>query len=147
MATEQQILNMMRKMREIHPGKAFRHMSDTTAGIGAVLKLLYTADTPVTAGMISKKLNISTARVAVLLKKMSAKGLVQKEKDPHDARITRVELTNHGRSTIETMWKEIKDQMGKVIDEIGEEKLLEYIAISKKIKQIVSKPKQFSELE
>lgn len=147
MATEQQILSMMRKMREIHPGKIMRPMSDTTAGIGAVLKLLYSSTTPVTAGRISEQLHISTARVAVLLKKMTAKGFITKEKDPQDARVTIVHLTEHGRNTIETLWKEIKEQMGKVIDEVGEEKLLEYIEISKTIKRIVSKPKQFSDLE
>ena len=78
MATDKQILNMLKQMTSAHPAELFKHMDDTRAGIGAVLKLLYTADAPITAGMISERLNVSTARVAVVLKKMDAKGLFTK---------------------------------------------------------------------
>ena len=143
MATDKQILNMLKQMTSAHPAELFKHMDDTRAGIGAVLKLLYTADAPITAGMISEWLNVSTARVAVLLKKMDAKGLITKEKDPVDARVTIVNLTDFGRKTIESMWEDVKSQMGKVIDAIGEERLLEYIEISKEILQIVSPPDNY----
>ncbi len=140
MATDKQISNILRQMMSAHPTEFFKHMDDTRAGIGAVLRLLYTTDTSVTAGMISNKLEISTARVAVLLKKMEAKGLITKEKDPIDARVTIVKLSDFGRQTIENMWQEVRTQMGKVIDEIGEDRLLEYIEISKEIRSIVSPP-------
>ena len=142
MATDKQISNILRQMVSAHPAEFFKHMDDTRAGIGAVLRLLYTVDTPVTAGMISEQLGVSTARVAVLLKKMDAKGLITKEKDPIDARVTIVKLTDFGRETIERMWEEVKSQVGKVIDEIGEDRLLEYIEISKEIGRIVSPPKE-----
>lgn len=142
MATDKQISNILRQMMSAHPTEFFKHMDDTRAGIGAVLRLLYTVDTPVTAGMISEQLGVSTARVAVLLKKMDAKGLITKEKDPIDARVTIVKLTDFGRETIERMWEEVKSQVGKVIDEIGEDRLLEYIEISKEIGRIVSPPKE-----
>ena len=71
---------------------------------------------------------------------MDAKGFITKEKDPVDARVTIVKLTDFGRKTIESMWEEVKSQMGKVIDEIGEDRLLEYIEISKEIRRIVSPP-------
>ncbi|HCS14435.1 MAG TPA: hypothetical protein DIV56_01765 [Lachnospiraceae bacterium] len=140
MATDQQISNLLQQMAAAHPGEFYKHMGDTRAGIGAVLKLLYTADTSITAGMISERLDISTARVAVLLKKMVAKGLITKEKDPIDARVTIVKLTEYGRETIEHMWADVKAQMGKVIDEIGEDRLLEYIEINKEIRRIVTPP-------
>lgn len=140
MATDQQISNLLQQMTAAHAGEFYRHIDDTRVGIGAVLRLLYTADTSITAGMISDRLDISTARVAVLLKKMVAKGLITKEKDPLDARVTIVKLTEFGRETIERMWAEVKVQMGKVIDEIGEDRLLEYIEISKEIWRIVTPP-------
>ena len=140
MATDKQILNMFKQMVSAHPVEFYKHMDVTRAGIGAVLRLLYTTDAPVTAGTISSRLDISTARVAVLLKKMDAKGFITKEKDPVDARVTIVKLTDFGRKTIESMWEEVKSQMGKVIDEIGEDRLLEYIEISKETRRIVSPP-------
>lgn len=140
MATDQQISNLLQQRAAAHPVDFYNHRFDTIAGIGAVLKLLYTADTSITAGMISDRLDISTARVAVLLKKMVAKGLITKEKDPIDARVTIVKLTEYGRETIEHMWADVKAQMGKVIDEIGEDRLLEYIEINKEIRRIVTPP-------
>lgn len=140
MATDEQISNMLKQMMAAHPAKFYKHMDETSAGIGAVLRLLYIADTPMMAGMISDRLGISTARVAVLLRKLEAKGLITREKDLVDARVTIVKLTDIGRKTIQRMWEDVRVQMGKVIDEIGEERLLEYIEISKEIGRIVSPP-------
>lgn len=94
MATQEQIRRIFQKMRESHPKEFFHHMDETQAGIGAVLRLLYIEKKPVTAGKISDTLGISTARVAVLLRKMESRGLIIKEKNPLDARVTIVRLTD-----------------------------------------------------
>lgn len=141
MATQEQIHRIFQKMRESHPREFFYHMDETQAGIGAVLRLLYMEKKPVTAGKISDTLGISTARVAVLLRKMESKGLIIKEKNPLDARVTIVSLTDMGTEMIKEAWKEIQEQMGKIIDTVGEERLLEYIEINNEIRQIVSPPK------
>ena len=141
MATQEQIRRIFQKMSESHPKEFFHHMDETQAGIGAVLRLLYMEEKPVTAGKISDTLGISTARVAVLLRKMESKGLIIKEKNPLDARVTIVSLTDMGTEMIKDAWKEIQEQMGKIIDTVGEERLLEYIEISNEIRQVVSPPK------
>ena len=141
MATQEQIQRIFRKMRESHPREFFHHMDETHAGIGAVLRLLYIEKKPVTAGKISDTLEISTARVAVLLRKMQSKGLIVKEKNPLDARVTIVSLTDTGKKLIEDAWGEVQEQMGKIIDTVGEDRLLEYIEISNEIRQIVTPPK------
>ena len=138
MATQEQIHRIFQKMRESHPREFFHRMDETQAGIGAVLRLLYIEKKPVTAGKISDTLGISTARVAVLLRKMESKGLIIKEKNPLDARVTIVSLTDMGTEMIKEAWKEIQEQMGKIIDTVGEERLLEYIEINNEIRQIVS---------
>lgn len=141
MATQEQIRRIFQKMRESHPKEFFHHMDETQAGIGAVLRLLYVENKPVTAGKISDTLGISTARVAVLLRKMEAKGLIIKEKNPLDARVTIVRLTDMGTEMIKDAWEEIQKQMGEIIDTVGEERLLEYIEINNEIRKIVSPPK------
>lgn len=138
MATQEQIRRIFQKMRESHPKEFFHHMDETQAGIGAVLRLLYVENKPVTAGKISDTLGISTARVAVLLRKMEAKGLIIKEKNPLDARVTIVRLTDMGTEMIKDAWEEIQKQMGEIIDTVGEERLLEYIEINNEIRKIVS---------
>ena len=75
MATPEQIASILSQLVALHPADCFKPIDTANAGLGAVLRLLYLADQPVTAGTISEKLHVSTARVAVLLKKLVAKGL------------------------------------------------------------------------
>ncbi len=137
MASDGQIKWMFHKMAESHPIEVFKYMDEVKAGIGAVLRLLYEADEPLSAGTISSKLGISTARVAVLLKKMTQKGMIIKQQSPNDARVTMVELTAAGRANIERMKNELFAQMGLIIDKVGEERLKEYFEIGEEIRNII----------
>ena len=137
MASDEQIKWMLHKMAESHPIEAFKYMDEVKAGIGAVLRLLYEADKSLSAGTISSKLGISTARVAVLLKKMTQKGMITKQQSPNDARVTMVELTSAGRANIERMKNELFAQMGLIIDKVGEERLKEYFEIGEEIRNII----------
>ena len=94
MATPEQIASILSQLVALHPADCFKPIDAANAGLGAVLRLLYLADQPVTAGP-SAKLHVSTARVAVLLA-LVAKGLVTKGRDPVDARVTVVALTPWG---------------------------------------------------
>lgn len=141
MATRMQIERMLEKLEHAHPDDFFKHVDETQAGIGAVLRLLYISNDTVTAGKISDELMVSTARVAVLLKKMVSKGLITKEHSPIDARITLVKLTEYGAKTIEEMRDGVYQQMGIVIDTVGEERLLEFITIAEEIKNAITPPK------
>ena len=141
MATRMQIERMLEKLKHAHPDDFFKHVDETQAGIGAVLRLLYISNDTVTAGKISDELMVSTARVAVLLKKMASKGLITKEHSPIDARITLVKLTEYGAKTNEEMRDGMYQQMGIVIDTVGEERLLEFITIAEEIKNAITPPK------
>lgn len=141
MATKAEIEMMLEKVERVHPVHVFKRVDETQAGIGAVLRLLEKSSEIVTAGKISEELNISTARVAVLLKKMEAKGLIKKERSADDARITVVKLTSLGTRTVTKMRDDIYQQMGRVIDEVGKERLLEFIEIAGEIKNVMTPPK------
>ena len=129
---------VLEKMEKAHPVDFFKRVNETQAGIGAVLRVLYkSTDGTVTAGKISDMLNVSTARVAVLLKKMAANGLITKEQDLMDGRVTVVKLTELGEKTVAQMRNEMFVQMGHVIDVVGMERILDFIAISNEIKAAV----------
>lgn len=49
---------------------------------------------------IAEKLQISTAAVAVMLKKLQADGYIKKSEDKADSRIKIVEITEKGRETV-----------------------------------------------
>ena len=131
---------MLAELERIHPVAFFRRMDETQAGIGAVLRLLHTSEEEITAGKISEVLNISTARVAVLIRKMAAKGLITKARSSVDARVTMVGLTELGVRTVEGMRREMYQQMGLVIDAVGEERLREFLKIAAEIRAAVNPP-------
>lgn len=148
MATDEQIKKVFQEMVTLHPEKFLKHMNETQAGLGAVMRLLYMEKEPITAGAISEQLGISTARVAVLLKKLEAKGTITRLRDPSDARKTLVQLTDDGTAWIQKTWKEIRAQMGKVIDTVGEERLLDFFEVAREIQKVMQKcPEDFDEIE
>lgn len=141
MATEAQVEMILKRVECAFPIDFFKRIDEGQAGIGAVLRLLYESGESVTAGRISDELGVSTARVAVLIKKMVSKGLVTKERGVIDARITIVKLTEFGTKTYEEIRNDMYRQVGIVIDTIGEARLMEFFAIGEEIRNAVSPPK------
>lgn len=140
MATDREVELVLRYANAFDPMQMARHFHGVQAGVGAVLRYLNEVQGTATAGKISSFLNVSTARVAALLKKMEAKGLITREPDIIDARVTVVRLTNTGRTTIEGKKEELYREVRMVIDQIGMERLRECFATLNEIKKIVKGP-------
>ena len=140
MANRETVEMILKKMEGSNPVDFFKSVNELQMGIGAVLQILQKAQGVVTAGQISEEMGVSTARVAVLLKKMAAKGLITKEKGVMDGRVTIVRLTESGENIASKMRHEMWVQVEKIIDSIGEEKVLEFIEISNEIRNIVKVP-------
>lgn len=140
MATREQIEMVLDKMEKANPVEFFKKVDETQAGVAAVLRLLYESSGVVTAGKISELLNVSTARVAVLLKKMVNKGLITKEQDAADGRVTIVKLTELGNTIVCEMREDMYAQVGHIIDVVGEERVMEFISIAEEIRVAAKKP-------
>ncbi len=140
MATREQIEKIALLLDESHPAKFMKKHNETNAGIGAVLRFLYEAGKPMTAGSISQFMNVSTARVAVLLKKMEAKGLIYRQTGSEDARTVEVNLTESGTETAHKMRESMYQDIGALIDTIGMDRLIEYTNISKEIRSVMKGP-------
>ncbi|MBQ8623814.1 MAG: MarR family transcriptional regulator [Oscillospiraceae bacterium] len=136
MATKEQVEFIMNEFPKAHPVNFFRIINDANAGIGFAMKLLYAAEgNRLSAGAISDAMGVSTARVAVLLKKMENKGLIVRESDEADARVTIVRLSEKGIDTARAMREKILDHISGVIDKLGMEKLEQFIALSVEVKE------------
>lgn len=140
MATAEQIKRFLTEFQTVQPTELWTRVNQSQVGIGAVLRMLYEAEEPVTAGNISDTLQVSTARVAVLLKKTVSKGLIVKETAPKDARITIVRLTEHGSEVVRQMKAELREQIGILIDQIGEERLHDFLEIAVEIRKTIQPP-------
>lgn len=140
MADPEQIEQVIKMLDDARPTDFFKKMDETKLGIGAVIKLLHKNDGRATAGQISESLGISTARVAVLIRKMAAKGLVEKQTDANDARVTVVCMTEQGWQFANEMKEKMYRNVEAVIEKIGIEKLMEFIELSKIIKSVCKPP-------
>ncbi len=135
MATTEQIEYVMRELPKAHPANFFKVFNDANTGFGFALKLLYSAeDNRLSAGAISEAMGVSTARVAVLLKKMESKGLITRESDRADARVRVVCLSESGRTVAERMNCNIRNHISNVIDRVGMEKLVQLVELSVEVK-------------
>lgn len=137
MATQEQIDLLLKQLKKAPPSDWFKNIDKNTAGIRAILQYLNETNETVTAGKISEHMGVSTARVAVLLKKMVAKGLIEKENDPSDARIVVVKLSEYGIKTAGNLRDSVYAQVGAMIDKVGIEKMLEFTAISNDIHSVM----------
>ncbi len=135
MATKEQIEYIVRELPKAHPANFFKIFNDSNTGIGFAIKLLYAAeDNRLSAGAISEAMGVSTARVAVLLKKMEGKGLITRESDRTDARVTVVCLSETGKTVATQMQENMLGHISYVIDKVGMEKLKQFIALSVEVK-------------
>lgn len=140
MATNEQIEKIAEDLSKAHPTNLLKMINDFNAGSGFALKLLYSAkENRLSAGEISEAMCVSTARVAVLLKKMESKGLVVRESNRADARVTIVRLTEEGRIAAQEMREQILKHISCMIDQLGMEKLEQYIALSVEVKTAMEK--------
>lgn len=110
----------------------------TNAGISLAVKLLTESpERKLTAGDMSQAMRVSTARVAVLLQKMESRGLISKESDKTDGRVTIVRLTDDGEKFAEIMRRTAIERISMVIDKLGEEKFLQFARLNAEFNEAV----------
>lgn len=136
MTSEEQIKTLLSELKKAQPSQLFQSIDSSTAGMRAILIYLGEEEQTVTAGMVSENMHVSTARVAVLLKKMEAKGLLEKQRDPKDARKVMVRLSPRGRELAAQQRGHIRKRVETMIDQIGMERMLEFAAIAREIHSI-----------
>ena len=129
----------MEQLKKAPPAECFQNFDMSTVGIRAILKILNETDSKVTAGDLSEHMKVSTARIAVLLKKMEAKGLIEKEHDSADGRVVVVKLTDNGKEIADEFKENLYAHIGEMIDNIGMDRMLEFAAVSNEIQALMKK--------
>lgn len=138
-------------MEFIHKNKPFHDLDEVhmhERGLGATIVFLAKADGEVKSVDISSFLNISSARMAVILKKLEQKDVIMKATSQTDSRAITISLTAKGH----TMAKNLEDNMyqvvSKIVEEIGLEEFYDTFKKIKSIKQIFeeNKPMTMEEL-
>ena len=120
------------------PRLFYSEIDATRRGFGFVLGYLEQADKEVCAGDLSKELNVSTARIAALLKKMEQNKLITRSPSPEDARRTVVGITPAGIAAINEMRSQALRKIELLLTKVSREDLETYIRISQQIKDVIN---------
>jgi DNA-binding MarR family transcriptional regulator len=74
-----------------------------------------------TVTAVSNRLQITPAGVTHLLNPLEATGHIERLQDPNDRRIVRVGLTDKGKKAAELLMKAVQEQLGGLVNHLGEE--------------------------
>lgn len=136
MKNEKQIKKLMNEIIKDKPFGVFDKINKNSQGVNSVLSYLLELGRPATAGEIANKLEVSTARVAVLMKKLIKNKYIIKYTNSMDQRITMIELTDSGRDYIIKEKDSVTDFFKKIVDEIGVTDTKALIRICNKLKKM-----------
>ena len=107
---------------------------DFSQAEGSVLISIKKGGIPVTK--IAPLMGIEPTSLSRLLKTMEDKELIYREKDKNDRRVVRLYLTKKGLEVKKTTRNMVLDYNKRIYDEIGHEKMEEFIDTMSKIREI-----------
>lgn len=84
---------------------------------------------------LAKALDVSTARIAVIINDLENEGLVLREKDEKDKRITYISLTEKGIFVVTEDKKHVLNALDNVIKKTSEEELNGFIKVLNVMKE------------
>ncbi len=123
MAKKEDVFYALELFHNSRPQKMFDAVNKGEMGAFAVIKLLHDTDKELTSADICKILKISSARMAVLIKKLQAKGIVVKIASEADSRAKILKLTKKGTALANKLKANMFETMSKIVDEFGLEEL------------------------
>lgn len=124
---QDKINEIIEQVIDHNPFKFLEELFTQNEGMIFILKYLYKKGDSATAGELANALEVSTARIALLLKKLEAKNYISRTKDQNDGRIVVVNLTFEGKVYTEKKMMSFVDSIKKIIHSIGLDKLEEFI--------------------
>lgn len=98
-------------------------------GEGFILNYLYDKGAGALPSELSAAMQSSSARVAMALKNLESKGLIERRPDQKDRRRVIVTLTPLGKEDVVTGRARVNRRMQRVVEAVGEEKAREFLSI------------------
>ncbi|MBP1040706.1 transcriptional regulator [Vagococcus sp. BWB3-3] len=119
---------LIRLMVENRHG-AFSKIEKSHQGETMVMKFLDILEKPTSPKHIAESLNLSSARIAVLLGSLEKKGQIVRNMDPNDRRRINVTLTECGKKQANTEKKKMSDKVIAVFNQMGEEDTKKFVEL------------------
>lgn len=141
MAKKEEILEAMEFIHLNRPFHELDQLNFHEQGLGATIVYLAKSNTEVKSVDISNFLGISSARMAVILKKLESKHIINKFVSKQDSRAITIELTENGRILAQNIRHNMYETLSKIIDEIGLEAFYSTFETMNQIKKILHENK------
>lgn len=138
MGTREDAVELLKKMCFHVPKSLFCKLEPIQRGGGFVLAYLTQSKSEVNAGDLAKELNVSTARIAAILKAMEKDGLITRHGSSEDARRTIVELTPAGTTRAAEIREEVLSRVEMLLNKVEKRDLEEFIRISQEINEAMN---------
>ena len=136
MVSEEYFTMQAKAFLELLPSSHKKPLSQKTAGMmnGEKGTLLYLSNhEDVTAGELSRALEIGSGGVANVLNALESKGLIQRTQSPLDRRKVIVSLSDEGRAVIEKHKAEALDVTALLLSRLGKEDTEQLLRIFKRL--------------
>ena len=114
-------------------------LNEFNRGEAGVLGYLAFDKDEATAGELSEKLNVTTARIASILNSLENKEYIKRKEDNLDKRKTLVSITTKGKELANITKREIIEKIIRVVDEVGYDEIKDYVRIALKIRDVLDK--------
>ncbi len=137
MAKKEDVYLALEMFHSHRPQKTVEELYKSEIGSLAVLKHLHKINGEAKSVDISKIMGISSARMAVLLKKLESRGLIVKSESKTDARAVMIKLSEKGENFVGNLKERMYGTMEKIVDEFGIERLTNMLMDLSKINKIL----------
>lgn len=137
MATKEEITEIMELIRKNKPQRVFKNLNDREMGLFAVIGYLSESNGEVTSSDISKFLCVSSARIAIMIKKLEKREFIEKIDSSKDKRVKVIKLTQKGHNLSNKLDKHANDVVEKIIDEFGLKELKDFFETMERLKIVL----------
>ncbi len=139
MADQVQINKVISLLESNKPIRVFDKIMSLDFGTFGVLKFLYEKEHGAISKEVCKHLNVSSARMAIIVKKLLSKGLIQKQNVENDARATRILLTQRGINICKRCQEKKAEKAEQLLELFDFEHLSQMFSDMKKVGEIMHK--------
>ena len=129
---------LLKDLWDNRPNRFNNFLDEFNKGEFGLLNYIYFETKEVSAGMLSEKLKVSTARIASILNSLEAKKLIKRKIGTDDKRKVVVEITTKGKEIINKYQEEVVNKVSYIISKIGQEKAKQYFDIMLEINSIIN---------
>lgn len=126
----EQMMNIRARLSHIPAGTA---LSEACGGEYVALSFLLSHGGASSPTELKCRMNVSSARIAALLKHLEGKGLVHRLADPSDERRVIVQLTEAGGLFIKSRRLDALSRIAGVLEALGEDDAREYVRLQQRI--------------